>query len=72
MLLQAAAGLAVRRRWVRTADVVVEVTHATSMLGVAAVSRRHRRTALLAGALATVLALTDLRARRPGRGGAGG
>lgn len=62
-VVQAGADLAWGRR-TRRPDVVVELTHATSMLPAAAVWPAHRRTALLSAAVASCLAALDLRSAR--------
>jgi hypothetical protein len=58
MLLQAGADLVLGRR-TRGVAVLVELTHAGSMLPVAARWPEHRRTALVSAATATTLALLD-------------
>ena len=65
-VVQAAADLAWGRR-TRRADVVVELTHAASMLPAAAVWPARRRTALLSAAVASCLAALDLRGARASR-----
>ena len=45
----------------RRADIVVDLTHATSMVPVALLWPRHRRTALASAAMASTVALLDLR-----------
>jgi hypothetical protein len=47
----------------RRPGMLVELTHAVSMLGVAACWPRHRRTALVSAAAATSLVVLDLRDR---------
>jgi hypothetical protein len=59
LLLQAAADLALGRR-TRRFDVLVDLTHAASMLPVAARWPSHRRAALVSAAAATAIALLDL------------
>ena len=58
---QAAVGVGLPRRWVRTADVVVDLVHAASMVGLAALDPPHRRPALVSAAAAAGFALADLR-----------
>jgi hypothetical protein len=58
---QAAVGIGRPGRWVRTADVVVDLVHAASMVGLAALDPPHRRAALVSAAAATGFALADLR-----------
>jgi hypothetical protein len=66
LLLQAALdGVpAVGGRAVRDLDPAVELTHAASMVPVAAIWPRHRRSASVSAALATGIALLDLAGRR--------
>lgn len=64
LVLQGVAGLALGRR-TRVLDVLVDLTHAASMLPAAALWREHRRSALASAALATGIALVDL-SDRPG------
>lgn len=69
MLAQAVAGAAVATRHraprprseLAVANTVVEALHATTMAGLAAVSPRHRRTALASAGLAALFALAELR-----------
>ena len=63
LLLQAAADLALGRR-TRRVDVLVELTHAASMVPVAARWPAHRRTAIVSAAAATSIAALDLRKQR--------
>jgi hypothetical protein len=65
LLLQAGADLAFGPR-TRTADVLVEVAHAASMLPAALIWPTHRRSALASAAGATSIALLDV-AGRSGR-----
>ena len=60
-LLQAAAGAAIRRRWLAYADVATEIAHAGSMVAVAVRSPMHRRVAATSATVAVTFALTDLR-----------
>jgi hypothetical protein len=60
-LVQSAGGLLVRRPWTARADALVEVVHALSMVGLAGLSRPHRRAALTSAAVATGFAALDLR-----------
>jgi hypothetical protein len=62
MVLQACSDLAFGRR-TRALDVVVDLTHAASMLPAAVRWPAHRRTALVSAATATGIALLDLRSR---------
>jgi hypothetical protein len=57
---QSAFGLAERRPWVPAADAAVDGVHALTMLGLAAVSPRHRRVALSSAAAALAFAYLDL------------
>ncbi len=59
LVLQATADLVVGRR-TRALDVVVELTHAASMLPVAAHWPSHRRTALVSAIVAGGIAALDL------------
>jgi hypothetical protein len=59
-VVQALGGEWVHRAWVPAVDAGVDLVHAASMLGVAAVSPRHRRAALASAALATGFAVADL------------
>lgn len=66
LVLQAAADVVLRGR-LRRLGMAVELGHAASMLPVAALSARHRRTASVSALLATGLLLLDVYAgRRPG------
>ena len=60
LVLQAVADVAVGRR-TRIPDVLVDLTHAASMLPLAALRREHRRSALASAATATGIAALDLR-----------
>jgi hypothetical protein len=62
LLLQGAADLVLGRRVLRP-GVAVELTHAASMVGLAARGPEHRRTALVSAAVATSLAALDLHER---------
>jgi hypothetical protein len=59
--VQSGAGLLRPRPWEPRADGVVDLLHAGSMVGLAAVSERHRRAALTSAALALAFAAADLR-----------
>jgi hypothetical protein len=59
LLLQAGADLALGRR-TRSADAVIEVSHALSMVPVAVRWPRHRRTAITSALVATVIAALDV------------
>jgi hypothetical protein len=59
LVLQAVLDLALGRR-TRVPDVLVDLTHAASMLPAAALWRDHRRSALASAALATGIAVLDL------------
>jgi hypothetical protein len=63
LVLQAAADLGFGAR-TRRLDVAVDLSHAASMMPVAAIWPSHRRTALASAALATSIAVLDLRAPR--------
>jgi hypothetical protein len=63
--VQSGAGLLRPRPWEPAADGVVDLLHAGSMVALAAISRRHRRAALVSAALALTFAAADLRS--PGR-----
>ena len=60
LLVQGLADLAVGAR-TRVPDVVVDLTHAASMVEVARRWPDHRRSALVSAALASAIALLDLR-----------
>jgi hypothetical protein len=60
LVLQGCGDLVLGRR-TRVLGVVVDLTHAASMLPVAARWSEHRRTATVSAALASVVALLDLR-----------
>jgi hypothetical protein len=62
-VVQSAGGLIVERRRLSWVDSAVEIVHAASMLGAAAVFPSHRRLALTSGAVALVLAVADLSER---------
>ena len=64
LVLQAGADVVLGRR-TRGPGVVVELTHAASMLPAAVLWPTHRRTALVSAATATAIALLDLRSHRP-------
>jgi hypothetical protein len=66
LLLQAAldATSGAGGRAVRDLDPAVELTHAASMVPVAALWPRHRRSASVSAALATAIAALDLAGRR--------
>jgi hypothetical protein len=59
-VVQSGFGLLERRAWVPAADATVDVVHAVSMLGLAAVSPRHRRVALVSAGCAVAFATLDL------------
>jgi hypothetical protein len=59
-VVQAAAGVGLRRRPLPWLDGAVDLVHAASMLAVARAVPRHRRLALTSGALAVVFAVADL------------
>ncbi len=65
-LVQAAAGSLVDRPWVSRADAAVDVTHAVSMVGIAALAPRHRRIALASAVVAVAFAAGDLLQPRGG------
>lgn len=60
-VLQSSAALGLRRPWIRRVGAGVDLTHATTMLALAAVAPAHRRLALLSAATATIFAATDLK-----------
>ncbi len=60
---QSAAGLWLRHPWVRDADAAVELVHAATMLGLAALAPDHRRLALLSAGAAVGFAVADLEGR---------
>jgi hypothetical protein len=64
-LAQSAGGIVVRRPWVPRVDAAIDLTHAATMLALAAADRRHRRPALLSAGVATGFAVADLRERDP-------
>lgn len=71
-VVQALGGTWVHRAWVPGVDAAVDLVHAGSMLGAAAVWPRHRRAALTSAALAAGFAVADLSsARRRGAGPVG-
>jgi hypothetical protein len=59
LVVQAALDLALGRR-TRALDVVVDLTHAASMLPAAALWSEHRRSALASAAIATGIAALDV------------
>ena len=59
-VVQSSAGLLEQRPWVPEVDATVDVVHALTMLGLAAVSPRHRRVALVSAAAAVAFAVLDL------------
>ncbi len=63
LVLQGLGDLVLGRR-VRAADIAIEVTHAASMLPVAARWPEHRHSALVSAAAATCLSLLDLTSAR--------
>ncbi|SDS69710.1 hypothetical protein SAMN04488570_2471 [Nocardioides scoriae] len=63
-VVQAAGGTLARRPWVTAVDAGVDVVHAVSMAGVAALAPRHRRLALTSLAAALVFAAADLSDQR--------
>jgi hypothetical protein len=62
-VVQSAAGLWLRRSPVRDADAVVDLLHAATMLGLAALVPEYRRLALLSAGAACGFAVADLRGR---------
>lgn len=64
-LAQSAAGVVVRRPCLPRVDAAIDLTHAATMLALAAAGRRHRRPALLSAAVAAGFAVADLRDRNP-------
>ena len=61
-VVQSSFGLVERRRWVPATDATIDLVHAVTMLGLAGVSPRHRRVALLSAGTAVVFAVLDLKA----------
>jgi hypothetical protein len=59
-VVQSVGGPWLHRRWVPEVDAAVDVIHAVSMLGLAAVAPGHRRVALVSAATATGFAVADL------------
>ena len=59
-VVQSAFGLADRRRWVPATDAAIDLVHALTMVGLAGVSARHRRVALVSAGAAVVFAVLDL------------
>ncbi len=59
-VVQSVGGPWLHKSWVPEADAAVDVIHAASMLGLAAVAKGHRRVALVSAALATGFAVADL------------
>ena len=59
-VVQAVGGPWLHRRWVPGADAAVDVVHAISMLGLAAIAPTHRRVALVSAAMASAFAVADL------------
>jgi hypothetical protein len=64
LLLQAGVDVASGRPH-RDLDIVVELTHAATMLPVAMLSPAHRRSATVSAAVATGIAVLDLTHRQP-------
>ena len=62
-VLQSGTGLALERPWLPRADAGVDLVHAASMVGFAALLPEHRRLALISGAAALTFAIVDLRER---------
>ena len=59
-VVQSSAGLLEQRPWVPEVDAAVDGVHALTMVGLAVVSARHRRVALVSAAAAVVFAALDL------------
>jgi len=59
-VVQSVGGPWLHRRWVPEVDAAVDVIHALSMLGLAALAPSHRRVALVSAATATGFAVADL------------
>ena len=59
-VVQSVGGPWLDRRWVPEADAAVDVVHAASMLGLAAIAPGQRRIALVSAAMATAFAVADL------------
>jgi len=64
-VVQAAGGAALDRAWVPAADAAVDLVHAASMLGLAALRPTHRSLALLSAGAAVAFAAGDLRGEQP-------
>jgi hypothetical protein len=64
LLVQAAAGAVIRRRWLLVAECGTELIHVGSMVAVGARSRPHRRAAVASAIVALMFAASDLRAAR--------
>lgn len=60
-LVQSAGGTLLHRPWVPDADAAVDLVHAASMVGLAAVAPHYRRPALVSAGLATLFAALDRR-----------
>ena len=62
-VVQSGGGMILERPWLPEADALVDLVHMASMLGLAALSRNHRRLALLSAGAAVVFAGADLQER---------
>ena len=60
-LIQSGGGMLHERPWLPAADATVDLIHAATMLGVAALSGPHRRLALISAGAAVVFAGLDLK-----------
>ena len=59
-VVQSSLGLAEQKPWVATTDATIDLVHALTMIGLAGVSPRHRRIALVSAAAAVAFAVLDL------------
>lgn len=62
-VVQSGCGIVLELPWLPTADALVDLAHAASMLGVAALVPTHRRLALVSAGAAVVFAGADLKER---------
>ena len=60
-LVQSGGGMVLERTWIPTANALVDLVHAASMLAIAAISPAHQRLALLSAGAAVGFADVDLR-----------
>ena len=59
-VVQSSLGLVDQKPWVSTTDATVDLVHALTMIGLAGVSPRHRRVALVSAGCAVGFAVLDL------------